>query len=571
MSLSKLLKTATNSRYRLSDGDIELFKRASDPHNGVGINYFLAYYFKRELKPWQWYSHHASQKDLTVLGGVGSGKTTGMGLSYAAMAAMSPRFAFMNLAPTAWQSKIMADIIVQEASGNPFEQFIKRYATRPYPVIELESDYIGRSTLYFMSAADDARRIQGIEVDAINIDEAGQILNPFQLMGMIASRMRGTVPLGVGGKRRERVKRLSMVTASYLEAPAWLWERMDLYFADPENFLSLSVPSAKAETLSEEDLELYRRRIPEDQQAALMDAERPLGSGFHFSLETVEPCEDMTLNRIIQYHLLEKEKPTPDWTYEETPGCACIKYEKPREQFRRYWMAGDPGQGNPPRRNAPVVIVLDITNFPDGPAEMVYFDWIFGRGSYEPFKVSYKHAWDKYRPERAFVDSTGAQALWDEEILLSMGIWAEGMSFATLKNAYLTALVQMVQRQKITFPYIQGIRSQLVKYDIANDLKLAQDIVATLMMLAFALRSELWTDFEEKHTPEEKVEFASARNLRSQIVTARQPLPETNEYARIRYQDFLREMGMLPAGINVEDLIGGPATSLSRQRRRGNK
>ena len=490
-----------------------------------------------------------------------SGKTTGMGLSYAAMAAMTPRFAFMNLAPTAWQAKLMADIIIREAGGNPFEQFIKRYATRPYPIIELESDYIGRSTLYFMSAADDARRIQGIEVDAINIDEAGQILNPFQLMGMVASRMRGTVPLGVEGKRRERVKRLSMVTASYLEAPEWLWDRMDRHHTDPENFLSLSIPSRLAGTLSDEDLELYMRRIPQDQHDALLEANKPLGAGMHFTLETVEPCEDLLLNRYMQYHLMEKETPTPGWRYEEMPGVGCVKFEKAARITSQILDGGRPGQGNPPHRNSPVVMVLDISGFPDDAAELVYFDWVFGRGSYEPFKISYKHAWDKYRPERAFVDSTGPQSLWDEQILLNMGIWAEGMSFSTLKNAYLTALVQMVERQKYKFPYIQGLRSQLIKYDIVHDIKLAQDIVATLMMISFALRGELWTDYEEKHEPEDKVEFKSARDLRQQIVIDRHP-DRRIVAQKQRYMDLLREFGVIGSGLRPEDLIGGPMTSL---------
>ena len=68
-ALSKLLKP--NQNYKMTDGDIELFKRSANPHNGVGINYFMAYYFKRELVPWQWYAHHASQRDLSCLGGVG--------------------------------------------------------------------------------------------------------------------------------------------------------------------------------------------------------------------------------------------------------------------------------------------------------------------------------------------------------------------------------------------------------------------------------------------------------------------------------------------------------------------
>lgn len=500
-------------KVRLTDSELDIFKRAANVYAG-GVNWFTKYYFNRELVPWQFYFHHAKQLDITVIGGVGSGKTTGAGLSAAVWAASTPRFAFMNLAPTAWQSRIMYEIILREAADNPFEKFIVKATSKPYPVIVLKNPIIGESKLYFMSAADDARRIQGIEVDTVNIDEAGQILNPFQLMGMVSSRMRGNVPIG-RGRVRPRLKRLSMTTASYLEAPPWLWARMDAGLTDPKNFLSMSVKSASAGTLSEEDIELYKRRIPPDQQAALMDAEKPLGAGEHFNLQTVSQCEDMELNRNIQYHLLEKDVPSKGWRYEEAPGVGCVHYEKPQENGRQYLLIGDPGQGNPPKRNAAVVIVLDITGFPNNPCEVVYFDWVFGHGSYEPFKASYSFAWKKYRPINALVDNTGTQALWDEQIFLNMGIWVDGVNFSGLKNAMLTSLIQLIQRQKIRFPYIQGFRSQLIGYSIAKDNKIAQDIVAALMMGAFYLRRQLWQEIEEKIEADAiAIPYSSARYVR---------------------------------------------------------
>jgi len=481
----------------MSDKDYELFEKASNPRNGIGVNYFTGYYFGRTLTPWQFYFHHARQQDITVIGGVGSGKTTGAGLSLATWAIMTPRFVGMNLAPTMFQAKLMADIIMREASGNPVEKFIYKYTTRPYPIITFKSNLIGESKLIFLSASDDAKRIQGVEVDTANIDEAGQILNPFQLMGMVASRMRGNVQIG-GGYKRQRLKRLSMVTASYLEAPPWLWARMDAFRDDPEHFLSMSVKSQEAGTLSEEDLELYMRRIPKDQQAALMDAEKPEGAGKHITLAVATACEDLLLNRYMNYHTLEKTKPTAGWRQDEWPGAGCVRYEKPPESDRVYLMAGDPGQGTPPHRNAGVIIVLDISEFPDKETELVYFDWVDGRGSYEPFKASYKYAWDKYHPVTALVDSSGQQSLWNEQILFNMNIWAEGMNFSGQKAAMLVSLQQILQRRKIKYPYIQGLRSQLVKYDINNDKKLDQDIVATLMMLSFYLRNRLWEEVEEQ-------------------------------------------------------------------------
>jgi len=146
---------------------------------------------------------------------------------------------------------------------------------------------------------------------------------------------------------------------------------------------------------------------------------------------------------------------------------------------------------------------------------MVYFDWVMGHGSYEPFKASYAFAWDKYHPIAALVDSTGTQSLWDEQIFLNMGIWVEGMNFSGQKHAMLTSLIQLIQRQKIRFPYIQGVRSQLISYSISQDGKLAQDIVATLMMAAFYLRRHLWQEVEEKIASDViMVPYKSARYTR---------------------------------------------------------
>lgn len=505
-------------RYRLTNGDIEIFKKASNPRDGIGANWFTKYYFQREFKQWQWVMHHAPQPDITVLGGVGSGKTVGTALSAATYAATTPRFAFMNLAPTSWQSKLMYDAIIREADGKPFERFIYKAVERPYPKIILRSDYIGESTLQFFSASDEATRIQGWEGDYINLDEAGLITHADQLLGMIASRLRGTVIMP-GGGLRNRLSRLGMITASYIEAPPWLWNRMDAMHSDPENFLSMTVTSEEAGTLTKKDIENYRRRIPMDQQAILLDAARPEGTGDHFKLASVNACEDWTLNRHIQYHLLEKETPTPGWAYEEVQGAGCIHFEMPPERGRQYLLVGDPGQGSPPLRNAGAIWILDITEFPKKPAVLRYFDWVNGHGSYTPFKTSYKYAWDTYRPIAALIDSTGTQSLWNEQVLLDLGIWAEGMDFNGKKQGMLVAAMQMVQRQLISFPFIQGLRSQLVNYSIDKDKKLAQDLVVLLLMSAFYLRSFLWRDYVEVADGDAgEIEYSSARDVRASSV-----------------------------------------------------
>jgi hypothetical protein len=65
------------------------------------------------------------------------------------------------------------------------------------------------------------------------------------------------------------------------------------------------------------------------------------------------------------------------------------------------------------------------------------------------------------------------------------------MDFSGSKKAwYLQALRLFIEAEKLSWPkFVVGIRSQLTNYDVVRDKKIAQDIVATMAMSAFAIRS----------------------------------------------------------------------------------
>ena len=66
------------------------------------------------------------------------------------------------------------------------------------------------------------------------------------------------------------------------------------------------------------------------------------------------------------------------------------------------------------------------------------------------------------------------------------------------KSWYLHALRLSLEGRRLTWAKnIVGIRSQLTNYDPARDDKIAQDIVATLSMVAFAVRMYFHVDLEE--------------------------------------------------------------------------
>ncbi len=182
---------------------------------------------------------------------------------------------------------------------------------------------------------------------------------------------------------------------------------------------------------------------------------------------------------------------------------------------------GGPSSDNPPRRNAGVIWVLDITDFPKKKATLVYFKWVYGYGTYDNFLTAYEYAYRKYRPLDALIDSTGTQKLWNEQVLLDRGIMATGMNFSGDKKGMLVAAMRLVERQLIRWPYIQGIRSQLLTYKLAEDNKLPQDIVATLMMAAQFLKVYQWEEYVEENTPEQPVVAAPAREARQVVLTPR--------------------------------------------------
>lgn len=495
--------------YTLTPGEKEILRKSLDPADGVGVNWFLSYFFEFEFRPWQFHFHHASQEDITVMAGTGSGKTSCAALSYFAWACVLPYYSFMNLAPTGWQSKLMFDKIMAEADRRPASKLIKSVVRRPYPVITIAHDLIGESTMEFRSAADDAYNIQGWEGDALNLDEAGQIMSGDVLIGMMGSRLRGEI------RGRARQNRMSAISTSYLESPPWLWERMDMGVYDPVHYLSISTSSE--ENLSARDIEIYKRRIPESQWASLLGGQKPDGGGEHFSQGTYKACEDIELNRFMQYHTHEVETPSHGWQYSEVAGAGCIHFEMPVERGRSYILVGDPGQGNPPHRNAGVVMVFEITGFPAEPCVLRYFAWVYGNGSYDPFLAKYKFCHNKYKPVASLIDSTASQALWNEMVLVREGIYAEGMNFSGDKMGMLVAAINQMQRGLFKFPFIQGIKSQLINYIVTDDKKVPQDIVCCFMMVAYYLRTYIMDDYQESVTPNEPTSFYQPLYPRSQF------------------------------------------------------
>jgi hypothetical protein len=208
----------------------------------------------------------------------------------------------------------------------------------------------------------------------------------------------------------------------------------------------------------------------------------------------IDACEDVWLNDLMETlvnPVIEQEdgsvvagKPAPGAVVLELPRVGVVHWEMPREPGRMYILATDPGTSSPPKRNAPVALVFDVT---EKPYKLAYFHWVSGNGSYMPWLSSVKYAIDKYQPYLKGIDATGPQKAIDELVFEREGIPVDSVNFARDKDGMLNALKLLFQNHEMRFPYIKGLRHQLRTYK-REDKDIAQDIVAALMVFAYLAR-----------------------------------------------------------------------------------
>ena len=180
--------------------------------------------------------------------------------------------------------------------------------------------------------------------------------------------------------------------------------------------------------------------------------------------------------------------------------CGIVEWALPSEQGRMYVVVGDPGQGNAPYRNAPVVMTYDLTGFPQQPARMRRFWWGFGDGLYAPFYRQFSEQMIEFGCAGVY-DATGAQKAFGEgnEFAVPAHLPVLGVDLSgTYKMYYLILLKKMMGKGLLQWPdEIKGIRHQFKSYRLP-DKKIAQDIVSAHVLLAAYVTTYLRVDFDEK-------------------------------------------------------------------------
>lgn len=518
-------------------------------------NLFTDYFFapKGEKKGWRFDENFteegkwqidfvmAAQTDITVIGGFATGKTMGVGMGACYFAALVEDFKFLNAAEKVWQAKQMWDMIITNARNTRFGEMIWEKPRRPWYKIIIRYSYqnkVYESTLEFMSVDKNAQGILSWEGDWLNIDEAGTLTNLEEIIINVGSRLRGSV------RGRERLARFSMTSNSWDNYDLWYW--YDQAVGDPDNFLAMQLRSRDNKNVTEKQLQRMAARIPVEERERFLEGTRPEGRGRFFSKESVYQCEDKTIGEIVQ-HMAAQAK--PGFVFDRVYGCGVVAYELPYNEDNFYMLMGDPGTGAAPRRNAPCLMVWDVSNVPASPAQLVGFWWGDGHGKISPFIEKLIYFSDKYKPFFIGIDTTGPQknsaTLINEYLTLQddskvkLNRPISGIDFSGGNKAhYLLAGRLFLESRLFSWPLqITGIRSQLTNYEPENDKKMAQDIVATMVMSAYAIRMKFHVDPKsltqsnqevDEHTGKIRRLSNAARSRR----TTRKPEIQTPFYTR---------------------------------------
>lgn len=482
---------------------------------------------------WQLKIHHSPCPEITCIAGFGSGKTAFEATSACTLAMTTPNARIFCIAPQMIQAMEVYKYICTNFQNTPFwNRFVWNFPQKPIPKFVIRNDYIGESTIEILSVEHDPEKVRTLEGDIVFLDQAEKISELDDLVRDAGSRLRGMV------QGRARYGKFIMFANAGDNDE--LWYRYQMMDEDPETFYSLTVKTWENPYLSESDIKNLKRRVggTSEDIDQWLGGERPQGAGEHFPAWMVRDCTDQTLEHLmddareavmkareyeeeltLQGVKFESQLPNMvgyNYVKREAPKVGIFQWELPpdHDSGRKYLVIGDPGQGNPPDRNSPPIMVWDITNFPEKPATLRAFHWVFGNGSYWPFVREYERYVKLYRAQGSNgFDSTGTQTGFDELVFQLQNLMAEGMNLAG-NNKYfaLNSLKMFMGKRLMVFPHISHLSNQLTNYKLPDN-KLKQDLVMCMAMSAMWLRRLYWLDINEED-PEYEPQLSHDRHHR---------------------------------------------------------
>ena len=496
-------------------------------HGKVNPNYTTGYFCKHPAMDigfqfdanflpegaWQLEATMAKQPTSVIIGGVGTGKTLGIGMGAMALGMVTDHFKFMNVAQLGWQAKIMYDLMLEQAEGTPMEDMIVEKPRRPYPKIVIKyrmGKHVHTASFEFMSVKDDGKDLFSWRGDWMNIEEAGLIDNLAEVVAHLQTRLTGSTVFG-----RPYMARMSLISNPWDVAE--MWYLFDIAKGEPDESLSMVLSTRHNKNVTEAQIKQLLRKIPKDDHARFIDGTRPEGKGSFFSKDSVFKCEDPYIGDVIAARAAQGES---GWKWDKMHFGVNFM-ATPYRRGRIYFIIADPGSDNAPARNAPVILVWDMTNFPAEPMSLASFWWGMGNGEITPFLnkllelIGKREGEVSYPPTFAGMDSTGPQKGLatllnivhfdpDEQYEKNTTIdGVYGLDFSgSKKMMFLISLKLLLEANLMRFPKaITGIRSQLWNYDPMLDRggkpKIPQDIVAAMAMSAYAARANYGEVLEE--------------------------------------------------------------------------
>jgi len=490
--------------YKLSLDEVKLMKASeSDPNlwasywlqkEGMERPFQFDYNFREEDK-WQVAAIMASQPMLVAICGVSTGKTLGIGLGACFHATITPDFRFFNVGKELDQAKIMYDLILEYSEGTRLERLIYKKPGSPHPKIEFKfliGDIVFHSALNFYTAGElgDASNLFSKRGDWWNVDEAWRFDDLMTLKMRLTTRGTGATSRG-----RPYMNRLSFLS-NPLDNPQ-LWAIFDEAAADTENCAVFLIDTEANRNNTKEQIASQLRNIPEEERGYYLTGARPEGRGSYFSKKTVEACESEILADQLRQGIAAG---IPGYHGEFHPAMGYWHYRFPYSPEKQYIITSDPGTGAAPSRNAPVIMVHDVTNAPDLNIIAALW-WGNGGGSIMPWVHTLLEFMGIYHPVFVGVDSTGTQKfsseLFNVQYVTAQGYSVErtsGMNFSG-DGKYNMLVSGRLSLSAINWQWPKtatGISSQCKAYDPVADSsktsKLPQDLVATLCMGSFASR-----------------------------------------------------------------------------------
>ena len=462
-----------------------------------------------------------------------TGKTLAAGMSAFYHGIQTPGFKFLNVARESWQSQLMYQLILENMEGTIAEKFVTATPKRPYPSIVIEY-MVGRrkvkSTMEFMSLGEqgDATNIFSWRGDWINLEEAGRIDGLSTIVANLSTRLTGAT-----AENRPFMGRMSLISNPW-ENPE-LWQMLDIAQADEESGLALEIETKENKNVTPEQLKKMLALIPERDRERYTTGKRPEGRGTYFPKSDVQPCEDIPMSEILLENVKNNVK---GYTANFLGRLGYYHFEFPPQEGRVYYLIGDPGIDNAPKRNSPTWMIFDVTEAPQFvPIRAMW--WGAGNGSITPW-VNQMLEWiNKYKPLIAGCDNTATQKNMAEimtlEYIKNKGLSVEkltGFDFSGSKRfAYLICLKLFIENGNLRWAsIISGISAQLENYDPLLDKsqnsKLPQDLVATMAMAAFAIRAHFGSSTsEDEQSIKSSVEqaFIIRRSSREHNASYRDP------------------------------------------------